>query len=47
MAASIEFMKNKIPDNKADFLPDIDRGELIALIEPLLLGQEVSIRPEL
>lgn len=40
-------MATEKPDNKADFLPDIDRGEPVALLEPLVLGQKVSTRPEL
>lgn len=40
-------MGKEKPDNEADFLPDIDRGEPVALLEPLVLGQEVPIRPEL
>lgn len=47
MPANIGIMGKKKPDNEADFLPDIDRGEPIALIEPLVLGQEVSSRPGL
>lgn len=47
MAANIEFMGKRRPDKKADFLPDIDQGEPIALLEPLVLGQEVPSRPEL
>jgi Fic family protein len=47
IAANIGFMENQKPDKKADVLANIDRGEPIALLEPLLLAQEVPARPEL
>ena len=47
MAANTNFVGRRKPDNKADFLPDIDRGEPVDLLEPLVLEQELSARPEL
>lgn len=40
-------MIKKKSDSKADFGADVDRGESIALLEPLVLGPEVPTRPEL
>jgi Fic family protein len=34
-------------DNQADFLPDIDRGEAVALMEPLVLGSSAPGRARL
>lgn len=41
------FMGKTKPEKEADFLPDTDRGEPTALLEPLLIGSEALGRSEL
>ncbi len=40
-------MKKNIPSNKADILPDIDRGESLSLITPLLIAENSPRRQNL